>query len=190
MNTTKLGNACATLAVAVGLTGFAAQAQSQNRSTANPPETTAANSGALSRATIRETQWKLKKDGLYEGQVDGIMGPKTRAALGQYQRQHNLNADGRLTRRTAESLGIAKPGAYFESAGSAIARNYSGAGGAVARGSTGMADRMKQGEVGNGFERFGKGIGHGAKDVGVGTAHAAKDVYHGTEHVIVPHHDR
>jgi peptidoglycan hydrolase-like protein with peptidoglycan-binding domain len=55
---------------------------------------------------IRRAQVALKDQGYYEGQVDGIMGPRTSEALRTYQREHNLPETGRLDQETARSLGI------------------------------------------------------------------------------------
>lgn len=114
-----------------------------------------------------------------------MLGPETRAALRRYQEQNSLNADGRLTRETAESLGVARNGAYFETAGSSICNNYKDARSDVTHGATGAANRFKQRQVGSGFERFGRGMWHGIKAVGAGTADAAKDAYHGTRHALM-----
>ena len=40
----------------------------------------------------------------YDGEIDGIPGPKTRAALSEYQRENNIEATGRLNPETARSL--------------------------------------------------------------------------------------
>lgn len=152
---------------------------------AQPDQAAAATrSGNASAASVRRTQQELRSEGYYHGRVDGVMGPQTRQALRQYQRDHSLPANGRLTRPTAEHMGVPTTGQYFESAGHSITGNYSAAGHQVAGGAKGMAGRMGQGEVGSGFAQFGKGIGRGAKSVGRGTANAAKDAYRGTKHAI------
>jgi peptidoglycan hydrolase-like protein with peptidoglycan-binding domain len=132
---------------------------------------------APSKQEVRAAQLKLRNDGLYHGRIDGILGPQTREGLVRYQQQHHLQADGRLTRRTGESLGIAKPGGYFETAGN----EYAGVGKDFSGGATGMANRFEQGNVGGGFEHFGKGVWHGMKGVGSATESGAKGVYHGAK---------
>ena len=144
----------------------------------------ASNPGSASAMSIRQTQQQLRGQGYYHGKVDGVMGPKTRQALRNYQRDHSLPANGRLTRPTAQNMGVPTTGQYFESAGHSITGNYGKAGHQVAGGAKGMAGRMGQGEVGSGFAEFGKGIGRGAKSVCKRTANAAKNAYHGTKHAL------
>jgi peptidoglycan hydrolase-like protein with peptidoglycan-binding domain len=54
--------------------------------------------------TIKAVQSKLRTAGLYKGQVDGIVGPKTRDAIKQYQSQAGLQPSGRLDQRTLAKL--------------------------------------------------------------------------------------
>jgi hypothetical protein len=55
-------------------------------------------------ASVRQAQTALKDKGLYDGTVDGMMGPKTHAALKQYQSQNNLKQNAQLDRATMRSL--------------------------------------------------------------------------------------
>jgi peptidoglycan hydrolase-like protein with peptidoglycan-binding domain len=55
--------------------------------------------------TVRETQQILRDRGFQVG-VDGIMGPRTQAALRQFQKSENLDPTGRLNRQTLVALGI------------------------------------------------------------------------------------
>jgi LysM repeat protein len=50
-------------------------------------------------------QVALRAHGLYLGQIDGIMGPQTRAALKTFQRRKGLVADGIVGKRTRVKLG-------------------------------------------------------------------------------------
>ena len=45
-------------------------------------------------------QKALKNLGLYEGTVDGKMGPKTKAAIKEFQSQNNLGVDGKVGPKT------------------------------------------------------------------------------------------
>ncbi|HVL58756.1 MAG TPA: peptidoglycan-binding domain-containing protein [Burkholderiaceae bacterium] len=56
--------------------------------------------------TIRQAQRQLQQMGHYDGQIDGIKGPRTEAALRQYQQQRNLPQTGRLDSQTMQSLGV------------------------------------------------------------------------------------
>jgi peptidoglycan hydrolase-like protein with peptidoglycan-binding domain len=57
-------------------------------------------SGALTRATIRAVQRKLRL------KADGVLGPRTRAAIRRYQRRHRLRVTGRLFPATLAALGV------------------------------------------------------------------------------------
>jgi hypothetical protein len=46
---------------------------------------------------VRELQWRLKALGYRPGPIDGIFGPRTRAAVGWFQLKHGLPVDGRAT---------------------------------------------------------------------------------------------
>ena len=56
--------------------------------------------------TIRSFQSALKSRGLYNGAIDGIMGPQTREALAQFQRGSGIPHLGYLTTDTIAALGI------------------------------------------------------------------------------------
>jgi peptidoglycan hydrolase-like protein with peptidoglycan-binding domain len=65
--------------------------------------------------TVREVQQVLRDRGFQIG-VDGIMGPRTQAALRQFQRAENLDPTGRLNTRTLVALGIQQSAAAGASA--------------------------------------------------------------------------
>jgi hypothetical protein len=56
-------------------------------------------------AQIREVQQVLRERG-FSVEVDGVLGPRTRDALIEFQRNNGLEATGRIDSRTAGSLGI------------------------------------------------------------------------------------
>ncbi len=58
----------------------------------------------------RKLQEALKAKGNDPGPVDGMMGPRTRAALKAFQEANGLKATGQLDDQTAEKLGIEKMG--------------------------------------------------------------------------------
>lgn len=60
---------------------------------------------------VRMTQQALKDKGYDPGPIDGIQGPRTRAALLAYQRAENLPATGRADVETLGKLGIGVGGA-------------------------------------------------------------------------------
>jgi peptidoglycan hydrolase-like protein with peptidoglycan-binding domain len=55
---------------------------------------------------IMQLQQALQERGVEPGSIDGIMGPQTRQALAQFQRENNLQPTGALNERTAEKLGL------------------------------------------------------------------------------------
>jgi lipid-binding SYLF domain-containing protein len=54
----------------------------------------------------KSVQEALKAKGFYDGEVDGILGPKSRQALRDYQKSQGLAVTGRLDAATAEKLGV------------------------------------------------------------------------------------
>ena len=55
-------------------------------------------------ATGIEVQSALAAAGVYSGKIDGQIGSKTKAAIVEFQRQHNLKADGVVGQRTWTEL--------------------------------------------------------------------------------------
>ena len=51
-------------------------------------------------ATAEQVQKALKNAGFYEGSVDGKLGSKTKSAIAEFQKQHNLRADGVVGQKT------------------------------------------------------------------------------------------
>jgi osmotically inducible lipoprotein OsmB len=58
-----------------------------------------ANTNAVTRVQAGLTQL-----GYNPGPIDGVMGPKTKSAIEQYQRDHNLVVDGRPTIQLAQHM--------------------------------------------------------------------------------------
>jgi peptidoglycan hydrolase-like protein with peptidoglycan-binding domain len=57
-----------------------------------------------SRDEIRQAQQQLQSQGLYNGAIDGIIGPETKQALHQFQQQNGLNQTARLDQPTMDRL--------------------------------------------------------------------------------------
>ena len=55
---------------------------------------------------IANVQASLQEQGYYQGEVDGLLGPLTRAALAQYQADHGLYTTAAIDEPTLESLGM------------------------------------------------------------------------------------
>lgn len=66
---------------------------------------------AGNKQQLRAAQEVLKDQGMYEGEVDGLMGPKTQAALREFQKKEGLRETGRLDQQTMTKLGVDKTGA-------------------------------------------------------------------------------
>ncbi len=55
---------------------------------------------------IANVQTALQQQGYYQGEVDGLLGPLTRAAVANYQRDHGLYITSAIDRPTLSSLGM------------------------------------------------------------------------------------
>ena len=55
---------------------------------------------------IGNVQAALQQQGYYQGEVDGLLGPLTRAAVADYQRDHGLYITSAIDRPTLSSLGM------------------------------------------------------------------------------------
>jgi hypothetical protein len=55
---------------------------------------------------IANVQAALQEQGYYHGEVDGLIGPLTRAAIADYQRDHGLYETAAIDQPTLESLGM------------------------------------------------------------------------------------
>src|SRR5206468_441926 len=56
---------------------------------------------------IANAQAALQQQGYYQGEVDGLLGPLTRDAIANYQRDHGLYTTSTIDQPTLRSLGIA-----------------------------------------------------------------------------------
>ena len=54
--------------------------------------------------TEKEIQQALKNAGLYEGEIDGKIGPKTTKAIEDFQAKNNLKVDGKVGHNTWKKL--------------------------------------------------------------------------------------
>jgi hypothetical protein len=55
---------------------------------------------------VADVQASLQEQGYYKGEVDGLMGPMTREALADFQRDHGLITTAALDQPTLSSLGL------------------------------------------------------------------------------------
>lgn len=63
-------------------------------------------------STVAAVQDRLARSGCYRGQIDGVLGPRTRAAIARYQSGHGLNATGYLNRETLAALHLREVASY------------------------------------------------------------------------------
>jgi peptidoglycan hydrolase-like protein with peptidoglycan-binding domain len=108
------------IALGLGTVGFAsAQGTHANQSglsgSSTPPAasthtrstTTAATTHRtmrMSSSDIRQAQQQLRTEHLYQGRIDGRLGPQTRTAIKRFQQQNHLPVTARLDSRTMSSL--------------------------------------------------------------------------------------
>jgi peptidoglycan hydrolase-like protein with peptidoglycan-binding domain len=51
-------------------------------------------------------QTELRRQGYYDGTVDGVIGSGTRRAIREYEQDHGLTVDGRISPQLLSSLKI------------------------------------------------------------------------------------
>jgi hypothetical protein len=112
---------------------------------------------------IKQVQKTLRDKGYNPGEVDGKLGPRTRAAIRQYQQSETLPVTGRLDDKTAGKLGVGPE---------SIGESFEGAGHEVGQGSVEGVHEIKKGKVIAAGKEMGKGIGRAGKKVGLGVKNA------------------
>jgi peptidoglycan hydrolase-like protein with peptidoglycan-binding domain len=97
----------ATSVLALGITGTALDfsADAGDIASAQPePSHHWLSAANLSKDDIRWAQVELRMRGLYNGSLDGLVGPETKQALLQFQRANRLERTARLDQETADAL--------------------------------------------------------------------------------------
>jgi carboxyl-terminal processing protease len=64
--------------------------------------------GGASSEQVKSVQKALQAKGMDPGPIDGIMGPKTTAALKAFQKDQKLTDSGTLDDQTREKLGVSR----------------------------------------------------------------------------------
>jgi peptidoglycan hydrolase-like protein with peptidoglycan-binding domain len=99
--------------LALGIGGaaldFSADADSVSNAAGNRPSTPGTsqhwlNAANLSKDDVRWAQVKLHMIGLYNGSLDGVIGPETKQALLGFQESNDLERTARLDQQTADAL--------------------------------------------------------------------------------------
>src|SRR5580704_14691304 len=99
--------------LALGIGGaaldFAADADDVPNAVGNMPSASGSshhwlNAGNLSKDDIRWAQVELRTMGLYNGSLDGVVGPETKRALLGFQESNGLERTATLDQQTADAL--------------------------------------------------------------------------------------
>jgi peptidoglycan hydrolase-like protein with peptidoglycan-binding domain len=69
------------------------------------PAASMATAPGVEQDTIKQAQEKLSSKG-HDVQADGVLGPKTQAALKEFQQKEGIQASGRLDQETLAALGV------------------------------------------------------------------------------------
>ena len=70
------------------------------------PAMASASANVSGKPSNKEVQKALKNAGLYDGKVDGNIGPRTKKAIEAFQSQNGLKADGKVGRKTWKALSV------------------------------------------------------------------------------------
>jgi peptidoglycan hydrolase-like protein with peptidoglycan-binding domain len=119
--------------------------------------------GPFTKEDVKKVQQSLIDKGFDPGNVDGIMGPRTRSGIRKYQQSENMPVTGRLDADTAGKLGAGPE---------SIGGNFAGAGREVGAGSRELGREVKQGKPLAAGKEFGKGVGRAGEQVGKGVRKA------------------
>jgi len=65
-----------------------------------------------SNPPVAAVQEQLAREGYYRGQIDGVFGPETRAAIAEFQSNRGLRVTGSLTQQTLAALGLRQVASY------------------------------------------------------------------------------
>ncbi len=147
------------------------------------------------RPFVRQVQEALARRGFDPGPADGIMGPRTRQAVRDYQRSEGLPENGQLTDETVESLGVdvsvnnnpdrrdrglvGSVASGTATVGKTVGRTTAKGASAVAGGTATGAKATAKGAT-TGAKATAKGATVGAKATAKGTSTGAKAAAKGT----------
>jgi hypothetical protein len=62
--------------------------------------------GYTSDSVVKHVQSYLADQGYYHGAVDGVIGPRTRAAISAYESRHGLSVDGAISNHLLSTMGL------------------------------------------------------------------------------------
>ncbi len=105
-------------ATAVSFSAIAGGNQKQSQGQSDQPD------------VVKQAQEKLSAAGMDAGQADGKLGPKTQAAVKDFQQSKGIQASGQLDRQTLAALGVSGSSGSSTSSPSASASSPSASSGA------------------------------------------------------------
>ena len=117
----------------------------------------------LDHQDIKNVQETLHDIGYYNGKIDGISGPETRAGIRQYQKSEKLPVMGQLDAETSGKL---------EAGAESVGGNFKSAGHEVGKGGEEVGHEMKQGKPVAAGKEMGKSVGRASQKVGEGVKKA------------------
>lgn len=130
------------------------------------------------RQLIRQVQQKLNDEGFDAGPVDGILGPKTEAALERFQADNGLTQSGRLNQETLKKLDIeqSENQGILSKAGKGLSKAASAVGQAGTTAAKATAQGVKKGAsaTAEGAETAAEATAQGATTAAKATAKGAK----------------
>src|SRR5687767_8624043 len=134
LNRTPIAAALCCMALASAPIAFAAGDTSGSSSSTHRSGSSMSGSGygassSMDSQTVRQVQQALSDKGHNPGAIDGIMGPRTRAALQDYKRKNNLSGASGLDQQTLDSLGVQASSSMGSSSRMSGADSGSSAGG-------------------------------------------------------------
>jgi len=122
----KLAQLAVAVAAAFSLSAIAAGDQKQKQEPqAQSGQSTPAQS--QSPELVKQAQEKLSAAGHDAGTADGKMGPKTQAALKEFQQSKGLQASGQLDQKTVTALGVSSSGSSSSAGASTDKSSSAGA---------------------------------------------------------------
>jgi len=124
----KLVQLAVAVAAAFSLSAMAAGDQKQKQEPqAQSGQSTQAQSSGQNPELVKQAQEKLSAAGHDAGAADGKMGPKTQAALKEFQQSKGLQASGQLDQKTVAALGVSSGGSSSSAGASTDKSASSGA---------------------------------------------------------------
>ena len=129
----KLTQLAVALAAAFSLSAMAAGDQKQSPQAQSGQSKTQSSQGSQQQASassqspevVKQAQEKLSAAGHDAGPADGVMGPKTQAALKEFQESKGLQASGELDQKTMAALGVSSSGSSSATAGASSDKSSS-----------------------------------------------------------------